>query len=317
MNYKEIYENLIKRGKNRDVQGYTERHHVIPKCMGGTDDSDNLVRLTPEEHFLAHQLLVKIYPSHRGLLNATIMMTTHHTENRINNKLYGWLKKRFIESMSGDNNPARRIPGLQAKAGQKRKGQKRTAETKSNISAALYGKPFTESHLSNLKLAASNRKRPLDGISVYVYDDVGNFEMSFENCYDCAKYLDTGIGMIKGVLNNKHQHVKRKRLYYEYMGEKINPLEIVYSSRGKKKTEMHVENQKKSLAVRYTCVHCKFSSSKSAINRYHNDRCPENPNRKVSSKVLLKTHVCPNCNKVGTGSVMFRHHYDNCKHKKN
>jgi len=29
--------------------------------MGGSDDKSNLVDLTPEEHFLAHQLLLKIH----------------------------------------------------------------------------------------------------------------------------------------------------------------------------------------------------------------------------------------------------------------
>ncbi len=59
--------------------------------MGGTDDSSNLVKLTPEEHYVAHQLLTKIHPGHHGLLHATMMMCV----GRPSNKLYGWLKRQY------------------------------------------------------------------------------------------------------------------------------------------------------------------------------------------------------------------------------
>jgi hypothetical protein len=62
--------------------------------MEGTDDPSNLVDLTPEEHYLAHLLLVKMYPKHNGLSWAAIQMTGHSTEFRTNNKLYGWLRRR-------------------------------------------------------------------------------------------------------------------------------------------------------------------------------------------------------------------------------
>lgn len=35
----------------------THKHHIIPKHMGGSDDSTNLVELTVEEHAEAHRLL--------------------------------------------------------------------------------------------------------------------------------------------------------------------------------------------------------------------------------------------------------------------
>lgn len=94
MNYKKHYEMLIERGKNRSIDTYTETHHIIPKCMGGTNDINNLVKLTPEEHYVAHQLLVKIYPESIQLVGAAMMMTRHTTNNRMNNKLFGWLKRR-------------------------------------------------------------------------------------------------------------------------------------------------------------------------------------------------------------------------------
>ena len=97
MNYKRIYEDLIERGKVRVLKDtYYERHHIVPRCMGGTDDSSNLVNLTPEEHYVAHQLLVKIFPENRKILNAAIGMIP----DRPSNKLYGWLRRKFSKSQS-------------------------------------------------------------------------------------------------------------------------------------------------------------------------------------------------------------------------
>jgi hypothetical protein len=37
-----------------------DRHHVVPKSLGGSDDRSNIVKLTYREHFLIHWLLIKI-----------------------------------------------------------------------------------------------------------------------------------------------------------------------------------------------------------------------------------------------------------------
>ena len=98
MNYSNIYERIVARGRERVLEGYKERHHIIPRCLGGTDDPENLVDLTPEEHYVCHQLLVKMYPNNRDLHYAVMVMSgkgnKHHEANRVKrNKLYGWLKR--------------------------------------------------------------------------------------------------------------------------------------------------------------------------------------------------------------------------------
>jgi hypothetical protein len=47
------------RAVGRSVDGYVERHHILPRSMGGSDDPVNIVALTYREHFLAHWLLTK------------------------------------------------------------------------------------------------------------------------------------------------------------------------------------------------------------------------------------------------------------------
>lgn len=102
VNYFKIYENLLDNARSRGLDKtkldfYTEKHRKIPGCLGGTYDKDNIYLLTPEEHFVAHQLLVKMYPDKKSLAWAAIRMTHHSTSNRVNNKLYGWLRKRHSE----------------------------------------------------------------------------------------------------------------------------------------------------------------------------------------------------------------------------
>jgi len=96
MNYTKHYDRLIDRARCRQVEGYTELHHVLPKCMGGDNLEYNLVKLYPEEHYVAHQLLVKMYPNVVGLIWAAVNMSNQTT--RRSNKLYGWLRRKLSES---------------------------------------------------------------------------------------------------------------------------------------------------------------------------------------------------------------------------
>ena len=106
MNYLRIYNKLITRAQNT-TDTCVERHHIVPRCMGGNNKKSNIVKLSPEEHFFAHILLVKIYPETHGLILAVNRMCTGHTGKR-NRVMYGWLRRRFIEhqslSMTGDKN---------------------------------------------------------------------------------------------------------------------------------------------------------------------------------------------------------------------
>lgn len=79
MNYRLLYLNLLLGTKHtyqeRPAGIYTERHHIQPRCLGGSNRPDNLVYLTPRVHFIAHRLLQKMYPSHAGLRLAVTMMS--------------------------------------------------------------------------------------------------------------------------------------------------------------------------------------------------------------------------------------------------
>lgn len=99
MNYLRIYKALMTKALGRTLQGYSESHHIVPRCMGGSDEAHNLVRLTPEEHYLAHQLLCRIHPEDHRLAYAALMMCAA----RPSNKLYGWLRRRQSAFMKAHN----------------------------------------------------------------------------------------------------------------------------------------------------------------------------------------------------------------------
>jgi hypothetical protein len=64
MDYNRTYTRFIidRRGKeNIARQAYFERHHVLPRSLGGDDSEQNLIDLTPEDHFFAHLLLARIH----------------------------------------------------------------------------------------------------------------------------------------------------------------------------------------------------------------------------------------------------------------
>lgn len=91
MNYIHIYNDLItsrlllqeeRAVLKKQKQSYFERHHIIPKCMGGSNDKDNLILLTAKEHYIAHWLLWKGHGLPK-LAQAFNMMLVKANENRI------------------------------------------------------------------------------------------------------------------------------------------------------------------------------------------------------------------------------------------
>ena len=71
---------------------YYERHHIIPKSLGGENNNENLVLLTARENFVCHQLLIKMCPGNYKLIFAAQMMTVDSNGERVNNRLYEWIK---------------------------------------------------------------------------------------------------------------------------------------------------------------------------------------------------------------------------------
>jgi hypothetical protein len=168
MDYDIIYDRLIDRALTRTVTGFTEKHHIIPKCVGGEDSNFNLVRLTPEEHYLAHQLLVKMslykqHPNFYKLIFSMNMMTVGISRN---NKAYGWCKRMLQETMSRHFTGKKQSEETIKKRVSKTTGKKRTEEFRQTMSKRKTGvkrAPFSTEHLEKMKLSVTGENNGMFG----------------------------------------------------------------------------------------------------------------------------------------------------------
>jgi hypothetical protein len=159
MDYTKIYQQLIERAQQRalskkeanEILGYSEAHHILPRCMDGTDEIGNIAHLSAREHFIAHLLLVKIYPNDLGLINSVYMMSFHSTLGRMNNRLYDWVKrKRSIlqsENQKGTTKETNARVAKQSKTvtGRTKETHEYKAEIGKKLSLQRKGKTATES----------------------------------------------------------------------------------------------------------------------------------------------------------------------------
>lgn len=154
----------MERARTRSLACYTERHHVVPRCLKGSNAASNIVRLTAEEHYLAHQLLAKIHPDHLGLLSAAVLMAGG--ANRAGNKQYGWIKRQLGRQMGNRLRGRRQQPDHVAKAAATRVGVPLSEEHRRKISEARRG-IITYSDETRAKIAArlTGRKIPPEVIA--------------------------------------------------------------------------------------------------------------------------------------------------------
>lgn len=115
MNYKQIYKRIIKNAKNKNRKKYPtkhpkyqyfENHHIIPRvlCKGKPwmNNKVNLVLLTAREHYICHQLLVKIFPNNPNLIYTCFWFANKKQGEHINSKMYQWVKELYAK-IHGNN----------------------------------------------------------------------------------------------------------------------------------------------------------------------------------------------------------------------
>jgi hypothetical protein len=150
MDYQKIYNQIIKQAKNRQLEGYKEKHHIIPKCIGGTNNKENIVELTAREHFLCHQLLCEIYPKQPKLWYALHLMSINknkkYTKYNVSSRMYEYIKiNRYKNSKSHSEETKQKLrkpkpKGFGENISKKLTGIKRSEETKQKISDSGKGK---------------------------------------------------------------------------------------------------------------------------------------------------------------------------------
>lgn len=139
MNYRKIYDSIIERAKTRKILNYKEKHHIIPKCLGGNDNKENIVCLTAREHFICHWLLHNIYPENDKLLFAFRMMCNVKDKKQEryipSSRIIEYVKKEHSKRISGDKHPKYWLNKTRPEI----KGKKLSNEHKRKISEARTG----------------------------------------------------------------------------------------------------------------------------------------------------------------------------------
>jgi hypothetical protein len=248
--YNTWYNSITENAKNRTLAGYTERHHVIPRSLGGSDDADNLVDLTAREHFICHWLLTKI---HTGESKAKMIYAlngmkrngqyTQRYETKITSRVYEHLKNEFSIIHSATM-----------------KG--RTAHNK--------GIPATKEQKEKNRQAALGKKMSPESIAKGVAKRTGQ-NRTEEQKAKISKSLKKSLSKNpRGPMSEEHRLKRSQSL----LGRPKPPghTEKRIATLAKQLEEgTHYSQQKQK------CPHCDVVASKGPYTRYHGDRCKHKP----------------------------------------
>jgi hypothetical protein len=167
MNYEKIYNSIIHRAISRDKPDcYTEKHHITPKSMGGSDDKENIAILTAREHFIAHWLLSKIHKNSQ-MIYALFAMTKpgNQSQSRYTSHSFKYARERMAKlmsiKMSGENNHWYGVKGIE----NLHYGMKRSESTRRKISESVKGKRRGEKNHKSRKVINTDTSEIFDTIT--------------------------------------------------------------------------------------------------------------------------------------------------------
>lgn len=224
MEYLKIYNKIIERAKFRNLSGYTEKHHIIPKCLGGSNKRDNIVSLTPKEHYICHKLLCEIYPT-ENKLKYTFWRMCNVANNefqdrnyKVSSKIYSRIKdeislitskrtknysvemrkligEKVSEKLKGRPSGRKGISNPEHSTWMKEnnpmKGKTHTDEVKLLLSE-INSKPKSDEHKNNISKNSPNNKQCI--IEGVVYRSVA----------EAARQLNLSENTVRGRVKNKN-----------------------------------------------------------------------------------------------------------------
>lgn len=160
--YFEMVENALAENRKKAAGTYYEKHHIIPKFMGGSNTKENFVLLTAKEHFVAHMLLVKMVESslrHKAIFGLNIMSNKNDLMGgRYHSRSYELVRKLFSEMVSEYN---------KGSVGWNKGRTKETCEIvaqyaqKCSDGRKLNPQVFTPEHRQNLSIVSRRPRKPL------------------------------------------------------------------------------------------------------------------------------------------------------------
>lgn len=181
--YSRWYFRLMETRKSLRRDDYLEKHHIIPRALGGSNARFNLVNLTAREHFIAHMLLPKMLqqPQKRKMQFAFMfMMGRGRGKGRQlyipSSRIFEIYRKECVAANTGrkwsdeqrEKMRKRKIvtgrkPSLETRIkmseAQKRR-QPPSEQTKAKIAKAHKGKKLSPEHIEKLRAANIGKKQP-------------------------------------------------------------------------------------------------------------------------------------------------------------
>lgn len=254
MDYIKHYDVLIERAKERtlDHSVYTETHHILPRCCGGDNSPDNLAVLLPEEHVVAHLLLVKIHPHNHKLAHAANMMCSCIS----NNKEYKWVRVRHAKGVSERMKGRKLSDEHKRKIGLAHKGKTVSQETRDKLSQVDRSYMRTDSY----------RKRMSDVKTGFLHTDETKHLLSLQkrgegNPFYGKTHTDSTLAKISECSSNSRWVTDGNEERLVNLSEVDKYLQTGFA-RGRLST---------------TCPHCGKVGSGGNMKRYHFDNCKLNP----------------------------------------
>lgn len=231
MTYKEFIQNILDtRGRfGIPKEEYKERHHIVPKCLGGTNDEENLIDLYAQEHFVAHQLMVNENPScnalHYALWNMANVTGATGERYKLTPEEYENIRTSISKKFSGVNNP---MYGKRSAM----YGKHHSEETKEKIRNKALGRKMPE----EFKRAASDywmgkrkgENNPMYGRRggdnpkakpVLQFDVDGTFLRKWKSVKDVQKELGIKAPNIVDCCNHKKYHKTAGGFIWRYSEE--------------------------------------------------------------------------------------------------
>ena len=228
MNYTHIYWSIIHKRLHNKADSYVERHHIIPRSEGGSDDCDNIVALTAREHYICHLLLAKIYNDYKMIYAWNMMFCKNFKQGRnfkFNSRLYEKLKIDFVEKISLYNklNPTK--PML---------GKHHYEESKQKMSIAKRGKKLNVSSDDRVRrknqITVYNKERDISGKNNPMY---GHSCTEFMTYYEVMQWKSNiGKAVSKRQLGKKHSDARKLANSLSHQGKLLwnNGKEYIHSN---------------------------------------------------------------------------------------
>lgn len=295
--YSKWYLSLIEKARLRGtVMGYSEKHHIIPRSLGGNDSKDNLVSLTAREHYIAHALLWRMkLPGVAGSKMAYAFNTfiskmntkergIHHTYT-ITSRVYEVFRKEY----------SRLLKEKYAREGGTWVGRKHSEESKRKIGEKSKLKVFKRGPENpnwgkKRNLSVEEKAKRSDSIKKIWADPAFKAMMSEKR----GAYLQTPEGKSQMAAQaNARRGVKRDPAIME---------KCAASKRGKKEHEIYSPD---AIAIR----------KEAYKNRVISDEAKERMRlgRLKGISKPKKKKPCPHCGKMCAGNMLAKWHGDNCK----